>query len=70
MNITLPLQIRRHLGNEPSSYCDSCLALRFKESLEDARAAALIVAREDGFNRKVSTCTGCSRAIEMTVLTK
>ena len=53
----------------PIAYCDACLALRFAESLEDTRAAALVVARDDGFMRKIRVCYGCGRAVEMTEIT-
>ena|SRR5687767_119182 len=63
----LSFRIRKLLTVDmPFAYCDSCLALRFRESLADTRAAAMLVAREDGFMRKVRVCYGCKRAVEMT----
>jgi hypothetical protein len=66
VNNTLHSQIRRHLGNDRAPTCDSCLALRFHESLEDTRAAAMLLVREDGFMRKGGVCDGCRRTVEMT----
>jgi len=67
----LALRIRKLLTDDvPFAYCDSCLALRFSESLEDARAAALLLAREDGFIRKLRACYGCGRSVEMTEVGK
>jgi hypothetical protein len=69
MHQPLSLQIRDLLkGDLPFAFCDACLALRFAESLEETRAAAILVAREDGFMRKVRVCYACRRAIEMTEL--
>jgi hypothetical protein len=63
----LSVQIRNLITDDvPFAYCDGCLALRFRESLEDTRAAAMLVAREHGFMRKVRVCYGCKRGIEMT----
>ena len=63
----LSLKVRNLLKEDaPFAFCDACLALRFAESLEDTRAAAILLAREDGFMRKVRVCYGCKRAIEMT----
>ena len=68
---SLSLQIRKKLTDDkPFAYCDACHALRLHESLEDARAAALLVAREDGFMRKVRVCYDCKRAVEMTEVTR
>jgi len=69
--LQLSLKIRKLLTDHvPFAYCDACHALRLCESLEDARAAALLVAREDGFMRKVRACYGCNRAVEMTEVTR
>ena len=64
---TLSLRIR-HLLKEDLlfTYCDACLALRFAESLQDTRAAAMLLVREDDFMRKVRAYHGCGRSIEMT----
>ena len=68
---SLSLKIRKRLTDAmPFAYCDSCLALRLGESLEDARAAAMLVAREDGFMRKVRACYECQRSVEMTEVTR
>ena len=70
MQERLSHKIRYLLKTEtPFAYCDACLASRFAESLEDTRAAALLVAREDGFMRKIRVCYGCQRAVEMTEMT-
>ena len=67
MHERLSQQIRGLLKDDaPLAFCDACLAFRFDESLEDARTAALLLAREDGFMRKVRVCYGCKRAVEMT----
>ena len=64
---TLSLRIRDLLKEDlPFTYCDACLALRFAESLQDTRAAAMLLVREDDFMRKVRACHGCGRSIEMT----
>ena len=63
-------QIRELLRlDAPFAFCDACLAARFAEPLEDTRAAAMLVAREHGFMRRVRVCYGCKRAVEMTVIT-
>jgi len=70
MHERLSGQIRDLLKSDvPFAYCDACLALRLAESLEDTRAAALLVAGDDGFMRKVRVCYGCNRAVEMTEIT-
>ena len=60
-------QIRRHIiADHPFVYCDGCLALRFDVSLDEARVAALAVARMEGFMRKTRACYGCGRTLEVT----
>ena len=67
----LSLQIRKRLTDDkPFAYCDACHALRLHQSLEDTRAAAMLLVREDGFMRKVRACYGCNRAVEMTEVTR
>ena len=67
MTQSLSLQIKTVLTDDrPFAYCDACLALRLSQSLEHARAAAILLAREDGFARTVRVCYACRRAIEMT----
>ena len=63
----LVAQIRRHIpADHPFAYCDGCLALRFDVSLDEARLAALTVARADGFMRKTRACYACGRTREIT----
>ena len=63
----LAAQIRRHIiADHPFAYCDGCLAQRFDVSLDEARLAALTVARADGFMRKTRACYGCGRTLEVT----
>jgi len=63
----LAAQIRRHvIADQPFAYCDGCLALRFGVSLDEARYAAVAVARADGFMRKTRACYGCGRTREIT----
>jgi hypothetical protein len=67
MQQPLSLRIRNVLnGDLPFAFCDACLALRFAESLQDTRAAAILVAGQGGFMRKVRVCCACRRAVEMT----
>ena len=67
MTQPLPIQIRNLLTNDrPFAYCDACLALRLSQSLETARAAAKLLAREDGFTRTLRVCYACQRSLEMT----
>ena len=54
--------------DRPYAYCDSCLALRLEVSLNEARHAALTLARSDGFMRKMRECGGCCRSLEITCL--
>ena len=54
------------MADHPFAYCDGCLALRFDVSLDEARVAALAVARADGFMRKTRACYGCGRTLEIT----
>lgn len=63
----LVAQMRQHIiEDHPFVYCDGCLALRFDVSLDEARFAALAVARADGFMRKTRSCYGCGRTLEVT----
>ena len=63
----LVAQIRRQvMADHPFAYCDGCLALRFDVSIDEARVAAIVVARADGFMRKTRACYGCGRTLEMT----
>ena len=55
--------------DRPYAYCDSCLALRFEVSLDEARRAALTLAHADGFMRKRQECGGCGRSLEIICLT-
>lgn len=59
-------RIRELLEQQPFVYCDACFALRFSVSLEEARAAALCVAKEPGYLRRSDTCETCNRPVELT----
>ncbi len=52
-----------------SVYCDACLALDLKASLQDTRQAALHLASSGAFERKQRVCDRCQRTLEMTCST-
>lgn len=52
----------------PLFRCDGCLALHFGVSLAAARAAALKVASEPGFQRHNAVCERCNRKLELTTM--
>jgi hypothetical protein len=64
---SLAAQIRRQVeAHYPYAACDDCLADFLLAPLNEVTAAALVVAREDGFMRRVRVCYRCHRAIELT----
>jgi hypothetical protein len=56
--------IRRLLQGHP--YCDACLALHLKISLEEARAAVVALVTASDFIRKHRECEVCTRTVETT----
>ena len=67
--VWLAAKIRRLFEEDPSSRCDSCLALHLRASLLEARMAALSVANEPGYKRQQAFCSSCGRQLELTSLT-
>ena len=54
----------------PAAYCDGCLAFHLDVSLAEAKATALTMAGEPGFNRQRRDCYGCRRTLELTALSR
>jgi hypothetical protein len=69
-NATLEDQVVHVLqGDRPHAYCDGCLALRVRATLEEARRAAERVATDvTSFERKLRACHGCGRTLLLTCL--
>jgi len=64
---SLAVQIRRQVeAHYPYAACDDCLTLLVLAPLNEVRDAALVVAREDGFARRMRVCYTCRRAVELT----
>ena len=64
---SLAAQIRRQVeAHYPYAACDDCLAVLLLASVDEIRAAALIVAIEDGFVRRLRACYTCRRTVELT----
>jgi hypothetical protein len=67
MHPSLAAQIRREVeAHYPYAACDDCLAVFVVAPVNEVTAAALVVAREDGFIRRVRVCYRCHRALELT----
>lgn len=60
--------VRTIRAGHPHVYCDTCLALGLRVSLEQARKAAAEVANSRGFQRKEAVCGQCARTQEVTAL--
>ena len=66
---SLAAQIRREIqAHHPYAACDDCLASSLLVPVDEIRQAALVVAKEEGFERRVRACYTCSRTIELTAL--
>jgi len=64
---SLAAQIRRQVeANYPYAACDDCLTLIVLAPVDEVRQAAIVVAREDGFVRRVRVCYRCRRGVELT----
>ena len=64
---SLAAQIRRQVeAHYPYAACDDCLAVLVVAPVNEVREAALVVAREDGFVRRVRLCYTCRRTVELT----
>jgi hypothetical protein len=64
---SLAAQIRRQIeARFPYAACDDCLAALVVAPLEETRQAALVVAKEDGFMRRLRVCSACRRTVELT----
>ena len=64
---SLAAQIRRQVeADYPYAACDACLADLLLASVDEVRVAALVVALEDGFIRRVRACYTCRLTVELT----
>lgn len=64
---SLRAQVRRQIeAHYPYAACDDCLADFVVAPVDEVVAAALVVAREDGFMRRVRVCYRCRRTVELT----
>jgi hypothetical protein len=64
---SLAAQIRRQIEVRfPYAACDACLAALVLATPEETRQAALVVAREEGFMRRLRVCSVCRRGVELT----
>jgi hypothetical protein len=64
---SLAAQIRRQVDAQyPYAACDDCLAGLLIVSVDEVRVASLVVAREEGFMRRVRFCYTCRRTVELT----
>jgi len=64
---SLAAQIRRQIEAQyPFAACDKCLAVLLIAPLNEARQAALVVAKEEGFMPRIRYCSTCRRTVELT----
>jgi hypothetical protein len=64
---SLAAQVRRQVeAHYPYAACDDCLAVLLVASVDELRAAAVVVALEDGFIRRLRVCYTCRRTVELT----
>lgn len=66
---SLAAQVRREVeAHYPYAACDECLAAVLIAPVQEVREAALVVAHENGFVRRVRACYTCRRSVELTAL--
>jgi hypothetical protein len=64
---TLAARVRRQVEiYAPYAACDDCLAVLLIASAEEVHEAAIVVARADGFARRLRVCYKCRHAVELT----
>jgi hypothetical protein len=64
---SLAAQIRQHIEAQyPYAACDECLTALLVATLDEIHAAALTVAKEEGFERRLRSCYNCQRTVELT----
>jgi hypothetical protein len=64
---SLAAQIRRQIeARFPYAACDDCLASLVVAPADQVREAALVVAKDDGFMRRLRVCQMCRRTVELT----
>jgi hypothetical protein len=64
---SLAALVRRQIeAHYPYAACDDCLAVLLIASGQEVREAAIVVARTDGFTRRLRVCYRCRRAVELT----
>jgi hypothetical protein len=64
---SLAAQIRRHIEAQyPYAACDDCLGVFLIAPLDEVGEAALMVAKEKGFMRRMRLCYTCRRNVELT----
>ena len=64
---SLAAQIRRQVeAHDPYAACDDCLAVLLIAPVGEVREAAIVVAKEDGFMRRLRVCYTCKRTVELT----
>jgi hypothetical protein len=64
---SLAVQIRRQIEAQyPFAACDDCLAVLLIATPDEIRQASLVVAKDEGFMRRVRVCNTCRRTVELT----
>ena len=64
---SLAAQIRRQIeAHHPYAACDDCLVPLVLAPVDEVRQAALVVAKEEGFTRRLRACYTCGRTVELT----
>jgi hypothetical protein len=64
---SLAAQIRQHIEAQyPYAACDDCLGVLLMAPLDEVREAALVVAKEERFMRRMRFCCTCRRTVELT----
>jgi hypothetical protein len=64
---SLAAQVRQQIkACYPYAACDDCLAVFVIAPPNEVHQAALVVAKEDGFMRRMRVCYRCRRAVELT----
>ena len=64
---SLAAQIRRQIEEHyPYAACDDCLARLVIAPVDEVRQAALVVAKEEHFVRRLRVCYICQSTVELT----
>jgi hypothetical protein len=64
---SLAAQVRRQIeARFPFAACDDCLAALLIAPAHAVREASLVVAKDDGFMRRLRVCQMCRRTVELT----